>query len=919
MKCFYKVSYLISIILLLLQANLFPQSTLSLFKKEAKPWTYWWWLGNAVDSANIKYNLEEFEKAGIGGVHIIPIYGVKGYEEKFIDFLSPKWMSMLAFTSQECERLGLGLDMTIGTGWPFGGPQVPPKNSSSKLIDTVLTFNKNTKVEVDINQLLEKIEKDKSKIEFVEVNAYYKNKRTNLVKYVNEQNILRWVTPDYECKVVLLFRKLQIQQVKRASPGGKGDVLDPFSVNALKDYLKYFEIAFKDYNAKPVRSFYHDSYEYYGADWTSDLFSEFKKRRGYDLLDELPKFLGDGDTNLVARIRCDYRNTIAELHEEFIRTATVWSLNHGGQFRNQAHGSPANWLDVYASASIPETEVFGTPRTNIAGLIVDSTFSRKEFVDPLIMKFASSAAHVTGKNLISSETGTWLTEHFRESLALVKTEVDQLFISGINHIFFHGIPYTPKNEEWPGWQFYAATNFGKTNSLWRNLPALNNYIARCQSVLQEGKPDNDLLVYFPIWDLWNTNEEGLVYLQMHNPEKWLYHTSFYDLTTKLTNQGFSFDYISDKQLEKLIPNKGEIISGSNSYKAIVVPSVRFMPKETLEKLYHFAKRGVSIHFIDELPVDVPGYHNYQKNREAFEKLKKNIMDDTKDKITVEDFESFTKHFSLVREEGLAVNKLSFIRRQNENGKSYFIVNQNQFAVDGWVKLSTKEKFAAIIDPLNGKSGLAYASINNDGTMKVYLQIESGASILLKTMENCILENNWEYSKRSHIGHELKGEWEVEFVEGGPVIPKTQMIDRLTSWTNFSDVECKRFFGTAKYKLKFANPNPEIKTWILDFGKVCESARVKLNNQEVGTICSFPFKIPIENLRSDAANVLEIEVTNQAANRIRDLDQRGVNWKKFYDINFVNINYKKFDASVWNLVDSGLLGPVKLYEVNRLMN
>ncbi len=918
MKCIYKVSCLLLISLFLLQANLIAQNTLS-FNKEEKPWTYWWWLGNAVDSANIKFNLEEFRKAGIGGVHIIPIYGVKGYEEKFIDFLSPKWMSMLGFTSQECNRLGLGLDMTLGTGWPFGGPQVSPKNSSSKLIDTVLAFKKNTKVEVDINQLLEKIEKDKSKIELIEVNAYYKNIRTNLVKYINDQNILRWVAPDEDCKVVVLFRESQIQQVKRASPGGKGDVLDPFSSNALKDYLKYFEIAFKDFTGRTVRSFYHDSYEYYGADWTSDLLTEFKKRRGYDLLDEFPKFLGYGDTNIVARIRCDYRNTIAELHEEFIKSATNWSLNHGSQFRNQAHGSPANWLDVYAAASIPEIEVFGTPRTKIAGQIVDSTFSRKEFVDPLIMKFASSAAHATGKNLISSETGTWLTEHFRESLALVKTEVDQLFISGINHIFFHGIPYTPKTEVWPGWQFYAATNFGKTNSLWRNLPALNNYIARCQSVLQEGKPDNDLLVYFPIWDLWNTTEEGLVFLQMHNPEKWFYNTSLYDLAAKLTNQGFSFDYISDKQIEKLTPNNLEIISGRNSYKAVVVPSVRFMPKETLEKLYHLAKRGVSVYFIDELPEDVPGYNNYKENREVFEKLKKKIKNDVKNKISVEDFESFAKHPSLIREDDLALNKIGFIRRQNENGKSYFIVNQNQSAVEGWLKLSATEKFAVIIDPLSGKSGLAKTNINRDGRLRVYLQIESGTSLILKTMKTHSLVNNWDYSKRSDIGYELKGQWQVEFIEGGPVIPKTQMIDHLTSWTNFSDIECTRFFGTARYKIKFANPNPEIKTWILDLGKVSESARVKLNNQEVGTIWSFPFKIPIENLQPDVANVLEIEVTNQAANRIRDLDLSGINWKKFYDINFVNINYKKFDASGWNIVDSGLLGPVKLYEVNRLVN
>jgi hypothetical protein len=64
------------------------------------------------------------------------------------------------------------------------------------------------------------------------------------------------------------------------------------------------------------------------------------------------------------------------------------------------------------------------------------------------------------------------------------------------------------------------------------------------------------------------------------------------------------------------------------------------------------------------------------------------------------------------------------------------------------------------------------------------------------------------------------------------------------------------------------------------------------------------------------NILEVEVTNFSANRIRDLDRRGVKWKTFYDINFVNLEYKPFDASGWPLYESGLLGPVTLTRVDR---
>src|SRR5512142_1748612 len=97
--------------------------------REMHPWTRWWWLGSAVDKDDLTRQLTLFQQAGIGGVEICPIYGAKGYEKQFIDFLSPQWMAMLAHTTAEAGRLGLGVDMTTGTGWPFGGPSVVPDDA----------------------------------------------------------------------------------------------------------------------------------------------------------------------------------------------------------------------------------------------------------------------------------------------------------------------------------------------------------------------------------------------------------------------------------------------------------------------------------------------------------------------------------------------------------------------------------------------------------------------------------------------------------------------------------------------------------------------------------------------------------------------------------------------------------------------
>lgn len=86
----------------------------------SKAYTIWWWQGNAVDTANIAYNLEMMNSAEIGGVHIIPIYGVKGEEDKFLEYMSPEWVDMLKYTSQKVKELGMEVSMTPGTGWCFG-------------------------------------------------------------------------------------------------------------------------------------------------------------------------------------------------------------------------------------------------------------------------------------------------------------------------------------------------------------------------------------------------------------------------------------------------------------------------------------------------------------------------------------------------------------------------------------------------------------------------------------------------------------------------------------------------------------------------------------------------------------------------------------------------------------------------------
>jgi hypothetical protein len=150
---------------------------------------------------------------------------------------------------------------------------------------------------------------------------------------------------------------------------------------------------------------------------------------------------------------------------------------------------------------------------------------------------------------------------------------------------------------------------------------------------------------------------------------------------------------------------------------------------------------------------------------------------------------------------------------------------------------------------------------------------------------------------------------VEFIAGGPDLPPCFATRRLASWTTLGGEAAQRFAGTARYTLAFDAPAPA-RVLQLDLGGVAQSARIRLNGRVHGTVFMPPFRLLLDDVRP-RGNRLEIEVTSTAANRIRNLDRRGVPWKTFRDINFVSITYQPFDASNWPLHEAGLLGPVTL--------
>ena len=803
--------------------------------------TRWWWLGSAVDSLNLEWNLAQLRDHGIRTVEITPLYGVKGNDRNDLRFLSPEWMHAIRVTEEIAGRDSMQVDMNNGTGWPFGGPWITTDEAACKavFVDTLVNKTVNTN-----NIAFAVPQKEQKTSQFYAAHEFPSNVKGKK-------------------RVIALYVGRTRQKVKRAAPGGEGWVIDHFDKKAVHDFLSHIDSAFAASNTPYPATFFNDSYEVYGANWTPTLPEEFKKRRGYSLIDNLDKLL-DGDQQVVS----DYRETLSDmLYENFTRQWVDWAHSHGVKVRNQAHGSPANLLDLYGAVDIPEIEGFGLSNFGIRGLRTDPGFVRKNFSDVSMLKYAPSAAHVMGKQLTSSETFTWLTEHFRTSLSQMKPDLDLMYTCGVNRMFFHGTCYSPKNDPWPGWKFYASIDMSPTNSIWRDATFLMKYIERCQKLLQWGKPDNDFLVYLPVRDMWKKNTDKLLMMFDINsmakkaPE-------FMRAVMEIDSLGYGTDYVSDRQLAKTRKAAMNVMSDGTLHADSVL--------------------------ITEGGMEYKG------------------LIDPRKPINSEELQRMAKPEELRSRLGLR-----YIRRTNPYGYHYFIANLTPNDIDDYVILTVPYQKALWYNPMTDEYT---GTEQKDGKIRVSLLSGESRFLLLLGKEQKDTVRWFEPNGKAMVLHRnnpakiINTPWTLRFTEEAPKVDRTWTLAHPQTWETLDDDSVRITMGTGIYTTSIRLNKAEAqKNWAIDLGDVRESARVYINGRFIGCAWAAPFILNTNGTLRKGKNEIRIEVTNLPANRIADMDRRGIPWRKMKEINVVDINYKKTTYDSWKPVKSGLNSEVKLVE------
>ena len=372
-----------------------------------------------------------------------------------------------------------------------------------------------------------------------------------------------------------------------------GNVLNHLDRNAFERYATVMGNALSPALKGKKSAIFCDSWEVETKHlWTKGFDSIFIKKFGYDIrpfMDSIYAPYNPGP-------RYDYMKLVSQLVlSEFYHPFTAKAHELGALSRVQCSGAPVDLITAYASVDVPETEAM--------------------LYEPDYARIAASAAALSGKNIISSETFTclygWPAKHIRkEQTADLKLVCDALFANGVNQVIWHGMPFNPVGVDTN--YFYASVHVGKTGSLTSELPAFNNYMSRVSEKMRSGKTYTDVAVYLPLEDSWIAGEYPK---ELQLPWSWgAYELRYEHFNPEL--KGYQPLWINNDFLGKAVFKDKTLWVNDLPFKILYVDA-KYLDIETLTTILTLASQG--------LPVclkQTPGQSGYIKDTSFGNMLRK---------------------------------------------------------------------------------------------------------------------------------------------------------------------------------------------------------------------------------------------------------------------------------------------------------
>ena len=575
--------------------------------QDCRPWVRWWWNGDKVERDELLRELHLLHDAGIGGVEINPIE----FPSKRCDslckvsliWLSDVWLDMLDTVLREAQHLGMGCDLIVGTGWPFGAEDTPMEERAQVMLVYATQVDGSTVITKQ--QIFDAVDP--------KVTEKNPDRRFELVSL--------WLTPDtlhslsdavaiplpasdtiifpvqfstLNSQFSILYalvRCTSFASVINGAPGGAGHIIDHLNATAVRHYFSRFQSCLEGRLGpmrRWLRAYFVDSMELEGSNWTDDMAAEFRRRNGYDLMPWLPFILfpsgrlgevssydygarkTDDFRREIQRVRFDFERTKAELlYERFTTVFADWCRAQGVLSRGQAYGRGFFPLESSTVYDIPEGESWTTNylRHRVGEEMPGSDYRRGRAYT-MINKYVSSAAHQAGRRLVSCEEMTNTYRMFETTLELLKLGSDMSAFSGINHSVWHGFNYSPPEAGFPGWVQYGSYLSGQ-NTWWPYFHLLNEYRARVSAILQDAEMQTDIAILLPtdsLWAQYGVQTEPFPVYPKGSP---------YDIPCLLWEavhkNGGNCDLITRSQLDSATVRDGKLIVGKKAYKALLLP------------------------------------------------------------------------------------------------------------------------------------------------------------------------------------------------------------------------------------------------------------------------------------------------------------------------------------------------------------
>jgi len=878
---------------------------------DAKIMMRWWWFGPSVTRPELERELRLMKQGGIGGFEVQATYPLWPDDPSMgirnLPYLSDEFIDALRFTAAKAKELGLRMDLTLGSGWPYGGPSVSIEDAASTL------RAERVKIQPGVRRV--PIPSTTAGEKFLAAFLARTEGQSFAASSIGELSEIHdgavWLPElrDGNWEVLFFIAGRTGMQVKRPAFGAEGYVLNHLDTTATEHYLKNVgDRLMQAFPSERPHAVFCDSLEVYNQDWTPDFLEEFKKRRGYDLKPFLPALVADiGPRTL--DVRRDWGKTLTELYNErFLIPLHNWAKQNRTLLRVQNYGLPAVSLAGYENVDLPEGE--GAQWKVVRGT-----------------RWAASASHIYGRPVTSSETWTWLhSPVFRATPLDMKAEADRHFLMGINQLIGHGWPYTSEGVDYPGWRFYAAAVFDEKNPWWIVMPDIASYLQRTSFALRQGSAINDVALYLP-------NDDGWAHFTNGNPHliEILRDRVGTDVINTILSSGYGFDFFDDDVLLKMGRIEPEkLVLGASRYRVIILPGVERIPLETMRKLEQLARAGVIVIATRRMPDTVPGLNATPVDQTELHDIAKRMFSGLSGRGSfIEDEKQLLgqKLVGLLPPDvslNTPVPEIGFVHRRTNDADIYFVANTSNTRQSVKATFRVTQSQAEFWDPFSGKVAAAKIEDASARGITIALELEPYASrIVVFTKRNLTgLAGNPIAQAPTPI--DLNSDWNVTIGENA----KPFVMDHLRSWT---ENESTRYFsGTATYEKEVNIPGEFLKSGLvarLDFGEgkplpeqnlrsgmqtwldapVREAAVVYINGQRAGSVWCPPYAVDVSAFLHAGSNKIRVVVANLALNYMAS--------RRLPDYRLLNLRYgERFQAQDMDKVQpipSGLLGPIRL--------